>query len=82
MALIECTECGGQVSDQAEACPKCGNPVFNSLPWYDRLTLSVSGNGPSKPREGIFLRTMNALTTVVLIIIGLFVVLMMLPAGK
>ena len=24
MALIECKECAGQVSDQADACPKCG----------------------------------------------------------
>lgn len=27
MALIECSECGGQVSDQAEACPHCGMPT-------------------------------------------------------
>jgi hypothetical protein len=27
MALIACDECGGQVSDKAPACPKCGAPV-------------------------------------------------------
>lgn len=27
MALIECSECAGQVSDQAEACPHCGMPT-------------------------------------------------------
>jgi len=27
MALIECPECKGQVSDKAEACPHCGAPV-------------------------------------------------------
>jgi hypothetical protein len=27
MALVKCTECGGQVSTQAVACPKCGAPV-------------------------------------------------------
>lgn len=27
MALIECVECGRQVSDKAEACPNCGHPV-------------------------------------------------------
>lgn len=26
MALIDCGECGAQVSDKATACPKCGNP--------------------------------------------------------
>jgi len=27
MALIECPECGKQVSDQAESCPNCGYPL-------------------------------------------------------
>lgn len=27
MALIECAECSGQVSDKAAACPHCGAPV-------------------------------------------------------
>ena len=27
MALIECTECGKQISDQAATCPGCGAPV-------------------------------------------------------
>jgi uncharacterized protein YxeA/ribosomal protein L40E len=26
MALINCPECNAQISDQAEICPKCGNP--------------------------------------------------------
>jgi hypothetical protein len=27
MALIDCSECGKQVSDKAAACPSCGNPI-------------------------------------------------------
>lgn len=27
MALINCPECGNDVSDKAESCPKCGHPV-------------------------------------------------------
>ena len=27
MALIKCPECGAEVSDKAEACPKCGYPI-------------------------------------------------------
>lgn len=27
MALIECPECKNQVSDKADACPKCGYPI-------------------------------------------------------
>lgn len=29
MALINCPECGKQVSDQAGACPNCGCPIAN-----------------------------------------------------
>jgi uncharacterized paraquat-inducible protein A len=28
MVLVQCHECGGQVSDHAKACPKCGAPVL------------------------------------------------------
>lgn len=27
MALIKCPDCGSEVSDQADACPKCGRAV-------------------------------------------------------
>jgi uncharacterized membrane protein YvbJ len=27
MALIECDECGREISDKAATCPNCGNPV-------------------------------------------------------
>jgi len=27
MALLRCEDCGGPVSDQATACPKCGRPT-------------------------------------------------------
>ncbi|MFO2684788.1 CFI-box-CTERM domain-containing protein, partial [Legionella pneumophila serogroup 1] len=26
MSLINCAECGHQISDKAESCPNCGNP--------------------------------------------------------
>lgn len=27
MALIKCNECGKEVSDKADSCPNCGNPI-------------------------------------------------------
>lgn len=27
MALIDCPECGNEVSEQADSCPKCGYPI-------------------------------------------------------
>lgn len=32
MALIDCPECGRQVSSAAEACPQCGYPISPVLP--------------------------------------------------
>lgn len=29
MALINCNDCGKQVSDKASSCPNCGNPICN-----------------------------------------------------
>ncbi|MDE6636255.1 MAG: zinc-ribbon domain-containing protein [Lachnospiraceae bacterium] len=29
-ALINCPECGKQVSDKASSCPNCGCPIANS----------------------------------------------------
>ena len=37
MALINCHECGKEISDQAEACPNCGAPVKKPEP---ELTLA------------------------------------------
>lgn len=31
MALIECRECGKQISDQAMSCPNCGAPIAREL---------------------------------------------------
>jgi rubrerythrin len=32
MALIDCPECGHQVSDAAETCPSCGVPSMSLFP--------------------------------------------------
>lgn len=32
MALINCSECGHQVSDKAKTCPNCGCPIEIQLP--------------------------------------------------
>jgi len=31
MALIQCDECGGEVSDKAESCPDCGAPIAGTV---------------------------------------------------
>lgn len=32
MALINCTECGKEISDKATSCPHCGNPMNQPVP--------------------------------------------------
>jgi predicted RNA-binding Zn-ribbon protein involved in translation (DUF1610 family) len=27
MPLVKCSECGKEISDKAESCPNCGNPI-------------------------------------------------------
>lgn len=34
MALIACTACGNQVSDDAKSCPKCGHRMKAPSRWY------------------------------------------------
>lgn len=34
MALINCSECGKQISDKASSCPSCGNPIAKSTITY------------------------------------------------
>lgn len=42
MALIQCPECSGQISDKAIICPHCGFPVRNG---------SISTSTPRKARK-------------------------------
>ena len=32
MGLIKCPECGNEVSDKAQSCPKCGAPIIQNTP--------------------------------------------------
>lgn len=40
MALIQCSECGKQISSNAESCPHCGNPIH--IPSYENKTVRVT----------------------------------------
>jgi hypothetical protein len=40
MALIDCTECGHKVSDQANACPSCGHMTMTHADDKDRLFIA------------------------------------------
>ncbi len=70
MALINCPECGKQVSDKAEQCPDCGLPINPTNKPKSKPTQNII----VERREGCFLQTLNAGCTVVGIIILLIVI--------
>ncbi|MGA2280101.1 MAG: hypothetical protein ABSG80_07355 [Verrucomicrobiota bacterium] len=39
MALIQCHECSGQVSDHARTCPHCGAPVIATIKRRQKAVL-------------------------------------------
>ena len=55
MALIDCPECGREVSDVAEVCPECAYPVRTGTPSLPVRAVSQStnlGGLPSTPSGG------------------------------
>ena len=72
MALIKCPECGTEVSDKAEKCPKCAFPIkieSNSSQVKNDIKPEVI----VKPKEGCFLQTLNFGCAVIVIIIVVIV---------
>ena len=39
MALVECKECGAQISENAETCPNCGDAIKEPKPKFSLLDL-------------------------------------------
>lgn len=66
MALIQCSECGNQVSDRAEACPKCGNPIAKTI--VAPLPIPAA---PQKKKSGFFAKVAK---TVGAIFVGFIVI--------
>lgn len=43
MAIVDCHECGNQVSDSARVCPKCGVPVIGRIRRELKVRLIMAG---------------------------------------
>jgi uncharacterized OB-fold protein len=70
MALINCPECGTEVSDKADKCPKCAYPI-NSERVTSKREPDIKTQTIVKSREGCFLQTLNAGCMIIAIVIGL-----------
>src|SRR5581483_4574421 len=68
MALIYCSACGRQVSDQAAHCPHCGHPVASQL-----ARVSPPYVAPP-PQTGGFGKFVKILGIVAIVVIALVVI--------
>ena len=60
MALVECPECGHQVSDAAETCPSCGVRLTDQTAQLQlQLELSQIDLEWEREREGLMCHKMN-----------------------
>ena len=64
MALINCKECGKEISDQARACPNCGNPSEEQLKVQE-----VQDKNDGSARIGY------AIVGIIVVIIGFYIAL-------
>lgn len=69
MALIECPECRKEISENAHACPNCGNPISESN-TKQQPKVEVQGQ-----KEGCFLQTLNVGCMIIFTIIGIIILL-------
>ncbi len=53
MALINCSECGHQVSDKAKTCPSCGCPIETQLPPPIPEPSQPQATPPTSPTQQI-----------------------------
>lgn len=60
MALIQCSECGQQISDKAEFCPHCGLPMKPKTTRHFRILIG----GISENNFSIWLKVIAAITLV------------------
>lgn|GEM_PF-2793118 len=52
LALVNCIECGKQVSDRAPSCPHCGNPDLSSVPPRPDISKAAPALTPASNLQG------------------------------
>ena len=70
MALINCPECGVQVSEFASECPKCGSPIFKTATQNDPINVSPASSVKVDKNNKLYLLIFGILF-IIIILIGL-----------
>lgn len=78
MALIQCPECGKEVSDKVKACPHCGYPMeetsqqSNTPQPVEVTAINLSSKDPGKTKK-IVIGIVAAICVALIVVIGVFV---------
>lgn len=68
MALINCSECGKEISDKATTCPNCGAPTKKDTVYVERPAGQIKPQPKKKSNKGVIIGIVIA----VILLIGLF----------
>ncbi len=80
MALIQCPDCGNQVSDVAPACPKCGRPFIGTAQAAAASSLAVGTERPIELTAKRF--KLITLVSVLSIVLGIVIAIGSSQAGE
>ena len=82
MALIPCSECGKPVSDKANACPSCGNPLsgseakINTASLFEKRIKEYRDNGfYLRKRSGHTVQMVHKGSSVIAMIVSLCILI-------
>ena len=68
MALINCSECGKQMSDKAEACPFCGNPGEKTEKVPQKEIVYIQPKQKSGGGVWVFVGVLIAIVLIIIIV--------------
>ena len=68
MALINCIECGKEISDKATTCPNCGAPIRKDTSYEEHPVGQIKPQQKKKSNKGLIIGVVVA----VILLVGIF----------
>lgn len=85
MALVQCSECNREISDQAAACPQCGHPlgpIARKTSYRQRTFISLCILAVAAIAAGIIFRVAFKFIVIIVIIAAVAILLGNIKTGK